>query len=118
MFSSLEIIMALSRTVFFQKKTHMEQYLHYGSHHFPTQKIWVLNTLATRALRISDDDHLDEEKAHLLKVFGENGYSRSQGLKDFMNASKGPRQKLMMDDVMVKFIYLLFKVLLTRSLGF
>ena len=61
----------------FRKKTHTEQYLHSGSHHFPAQKIGVLNTLATRALRISDDDNLDEEKAHLFEVFEENGYSRS-----------------------------------------
>ena len=70
---------------------HTEQYLHSDSHHFPAQKLGVLNTLATRALRISDDDDLDEEKAHILRVFGENGYSRSQGFKAFMNASKGPR---------------------------
>jgi len=43
----------------FWKKTHTEQYFHANSHHFLTQKFGVLNTLATRALRISDDDHLD-----------------------------------------------------------
>ena len=101
MFSSLEIIMALSLTMFFGKR-HTEQYLHSGSHHFPAQKLGVLNTLATRARRIFYDDHLDEEKAHLLKVFEENGYSRSQGLKAFMNASKGPRQKKIMDDAIGK----------------
>jgi len=48
---------SLSRKVF-QKKTHMEQYLHANSHHFPAQKLGVLNTLATRALRISDEKAL------------------------------------------------------------
>ena len=35
----------------FRKKTHTEQYLHAGSHHFPAQKFGVLCTLVTRALR-------------------------------------------------------------------
>jgi len=42
------------------KKTRMEQHLHANSHHFPTQKFGVLNTLATRAMRILDKDHLEE----------------------------------------------------------
>lgn len=59
----------------YPKKTHTEQYIHANSHHFPAQKIGVLNTLATCALRISDDDHFSKEKSHLLKVFVHNGYS-------------------------------------------
>lgn len=34
----------------YHKKTHTKQYLHANSHHFPTQKLGVLNTLAIRAL--------------------------------------------------------------------
>jgi hypothetical protein len=34
----------------------------------------VLNTLATRAIRISDEEHLDQEKDHLTKVFKSIGY--------------------------------------------
>ena len=45
----------------FRKKTHTEQYLHAGSHHFPAKKLGVLNSLATRALRISDESHLEGE---------------------------------------------------------
>jgi len=44
----------------FRKKTHVEQFLHASSHHFPTQKFGVLSTLATHALRISDDSHLQQ----------------------------------------------------------
>ncbi len=62
----------------FRKKTHTEQYLHANSHHFPAQKLGVLNTLATRALRVSNENHLKEEKAHLLSVFFNNGNSRHQ----------------------------------------
>lgn len=72
----------------FQKKTHMEQHLHAISHHFSAYIFWVLSTLATRALRISDDSHLEQEKSHLLEVFGKNGYSRSQSLKAFHKACK------------------------------
>ena len=30
----------------------------------------------------------------LLNVYNKNGYSRSQGLKDFQNAEKGPKSKI------------------------
>ena len=43
----------------FRKKTHTDQYLHASSHHFPSQKFGVLSTLATHALRVSDDSHLE-----------------------------------------------------------
>lgn len=72
----------------YRKKTHTEQYLHADSHHFPAQKMGVLNTLATCALRISDKESLDGERSHLLDVFVENGYSRQLGRKAFLRASK------------------------------
>ena len=68
----------LSHSVF-RKKMHTEQYLHADLHHFPAQKTGVLNTLATRALRISDSESFDKERSHLLDVFVENGYSRHLG---------------------------------------
>ena len=71
----------------------MEQYLHANSHHFLAQNLGVLNTLATRDLRVSDDNHLNEEKAHLLSVFFNNGYSRHQCIKAFLKAEKGPKAK-------------------------
>ena len=49
----------------------------------------MLCTLATRVLRIFDDNSLESEKSHLLEVFEKNGYSRSQGLKAFQKAYKG-----------------------------
>ena len=78
---------------FFRKKTRTKQYLHAGSHHFPAKKLGVLNTLATRELRISDKYHLEGEKTHLLSVFCKNGYSKSQGLKAFLKAERGPLVK-------------------------
>jgi hypothetical protein len=44
-------------------------------------------------LRISDDEHINEEKTHLLKVFKDNGYNEHLGIKAFQNASKEPRDK-------------------------
>jgi hypothetical protein len=55
--------------------------------------ITVMNTLATRAFRISNDEHLEEEKKHLLNVFKNNGYKKHQVTKDFQNATKTPRNK-------------------------
>ena len=62
----------------YRKKTHTEQYLHALSHHHPNQKLGVLNTLFTRALRISDNDHLESEQEHLRNVFMSNGYNLTQ----------------------------------------
>ena len=46
-------------------------------------------TLVIHALRISDDNSLESGKSHLLDVFENNGYSRSQGLKAFQKVHKG-----------------------------
>ena len=56
----------------------MDQYLHANSHHHPSQKRDVLNTLITRAIRISEEDHLQQEKQHLHDVFLMNVYSRNR----------------------------------------
>jgi len=74
----------------FQKKTHTNQYLHASSHHFAAQKLGVLNTLDTHALRISDEKNLAKEKAHLLDVFIKIGYSRHLVQKSFLKAWKEP----------------------------
>ena len=36
----------------YRKKTHTDRYLHTDSHHLPTQKSGVLNTLVTKTIRI------------------------------------------------------------------
>jgi hypothetical protein len=68
--------------VVYRKKTHTENYLHANSHHHPNQKLGVLKTLATRAIRISNETHLEQEKDHLSVVFKNIGYKH----KDIMNA--------------------------------
>ena len=62
----------------FRKSTHTENYLHADSHHHPSQKFGVLNTLAITTLRISHSDHLDEEKKHLVSVFKSIGYKEKE----------------------------------------
>jgi len=83
---------SLSHSMFW-KKTHTEQYLHAYSHHFPAQKMGVLNTLATHALRISDNESFDKERSHLLNAFVENGCSRHLGQKAYLKASKNALNK-------------------------
>ena len=75
----------------YRKKTHTDRYLHANSHHFPPQKVGVINTLVTRALRISDKDHIKEEIDHLTKFFKDNGYSSGQIRKSIASAKK-PRK--------------------------
>ena len=45
----------------YRKPTHTDRYLHANSHHFPSQKLGVINTLITRALRISDKERMEQE---------------------------------------------------------
>jgi len=78
---------------FYRKKTHTKYYLHAYSHHHPAQKLGVLNTLSTRAFRIFDDEHLEEEKNHLLNVFKDNEYKKHHVIKAFQNSTKIPRNK-------------------------
>ena len=59
----------------FRKETYTEQYIHVDSHHHPSQKLGVINTLSRRALKISNKDHIDEEQKHLIQVFMKNGYN-------------------------------------------
>ena len=75
----------------FRKKTYIEQYLYSNSHHHATQKFDVLNTLATRALRIYDDIHISGENVHLLEVFISNGNKIHQRLKAFQKVEKGKK---------------------------
>ena len=50
----------------YRKPTHTEQYLHVDSDHRLAQKLGVIKTLATRDLKISDKEHLDQERKHLI----------------------------------------------------
>lgn len=73
----------------FRKKSHMDNYLHAGSHHYPAQKTGVLLTLFTRAFRISDKTHVEEEIEYLKKSFINSGYSN----KDINKAIQRARSR-------------------------
>lgn len=64
--------------------THTNNYLHVDSHYYPTKTIGILNTLALRDIRISDNEDLDQELEDLTKVFRKIGYKN----KDIFKAIK------------------------------
>ena len=76
----------------YRKKIHTEQYLHALSQHHLNQKMGVLNTLITRALRVSDKDHIESEKEHLHGVFLSNGYSPTQ-INKYLTRTKSHENK-------------------------
>ena len=92
----------------YRKNTHTDRYLHADSHHFPPQKIRVINTLVTKALRISDKEHIKEEIDHLEKVFEDNGYSGRQFRKVVASANKpkGCRMKENDKDININKVFL------------
>ena len=71
----------------------MDFYLHAKSHHHPAQKIGVINTLVTRAMRLSDEEHIEQELRHLKEVFITNGYNKEQVNRAILKAKKTPRTK-------------------------
>lgn len=95
----LDVLLSIMEVVSigFSLKNYTDQYIYASSHHFLVQKIKVLNMLATRAIRIYDDNHLEDAKSHLLIFFEYNGYRKHQGLRAFQRASKGHRIKETLD---------------------
>ena len=73
----------------FRKKSHTNNYLHADSHHHPAQKIGVLQTLFTRACRISDDNHTDEEITYMKRTFTSLGYNSKSILTAIKKAKSG-----------------------------
>lgn len=71
-----------------RKKTHTESYLHASSHHHPTHRMGVLNTLAMRAIRIFDEEHLEQEKDHVTKVFSSIGYKNKDIKREISRATE------------------------------
>ena len=57
----------------YRKYTHTDRYLHAKSHNCPTQKISIINTFATRAIRVPDNEHLYQEIKYLKEVLMTNG---------------------------------------------
>ena len=77
---------SLSHQVY-RTKTHTDRCLNSSSHHHPSQKLGVLNTLAVRVHRILDQNYIVQEKNHLRNALHNNGYSNSQIQKSFHKAN-------------------------------
>jgi Reverse transcriptase (RNA-dependent DNA polymerase)/GIY-YIG catalytic domain len=58
----------------YRKPTHTNHYLNYNSSHPPAHKIGVVDTLLTRAFRLSDSDHLQDEINYTIKILIDNDY--------------------------------------------
>ena len=76
----------------FRKKTHTDNYLDADSHHHPAQKLGIINTLAIRASRICDVEHLKEEQGNLVKVFKSIGYKENDIRRTFRNPLGKPKK--------------------------
>ncbi|OXA38612.1 hypothetical protein Fcan01_26646 [Folsomia candida] len=62
----------------YRKNTHTNQYLHYNSFHHPSQKISVIDSLVTRALKLSDDTNMEEELKFVTDVLIGNHFPKSK----------------------------------------
>ena len=108
----------------YRKKTHTDRYLHADSHHLLTQKIGVLNTLVTRAIRISYEDHLYHEINHLSNVFQMNGYNKNQITKVIQKArNKSQKKNKNIEETKITLPYikgttdLIVRILQKRNIG-
>lgn len=72
-----------------KKKAHINSYIHANLHHHLSQKMGVFNMLFTRALRILDKEHVDEEIEYLRIFFLKNGYKRRDINKAIKKAKFG-----------------------------
>jgi len=73
----------------FRKKAHTDNYLDVDSHHHLAKKMGVLQSLFTRACRISDEIHTEEKATYLRKIFINLGYNK----KDIFKAIRKSRSE-------------------------
>lgn len=58
----------------YRKPTNTNKYLNYNSHHPLAHKIGVVDTLLTRAHRLSDETHIEEELGLTMDILRKNDY--------------------------------------------
>ena len=88
------------------KCTCFDKYLHSNSHHHPKQKVSVIKTLNTRASRISDPEHLEEELNHLYKVFINNGYQKNVIQKSIKESTTNNRKRKTLENPRISLPYI------------
>lgn len=59
----------------YRKPTHTDKYLHANSHHHPRHLNSVVTSLTNRAYDLCDEEHLQNELAHVQNVLRINGYN-------------------------------------------
>ena len=58
----------------YRKETNSENYIHFYSHHSKSIKSNIVSNMFTRALRVCDPQHLDQEIQHIFQSFMKLGY--------------------------------------------
>jgi len=61
----------------YRKPTNTDKYLDFKSHHPICHKLSVVDSLVNRALKICDDDKIDQELAHVIEVLHSNNYPKN-----------------------------------------
>ena len=88
--------------------TDIDRYVHASSNHHPSQNPGILHTLATRAVKILDNEHLEDELGHLSKALQSNGYNKKdigrafKRAKDISNKDKNTKKDIGNNDMNTK----------------
>lgn len=90
---------------------HIDRYLHKNSHHLPTKKSSIINTLVTRGIRISDKGHIEKKFKHLNNVLRKNGYQDKKNRKAIQKSrsSKNPHTRQLNEEGNTKKIFPYFQ---------
>ncbi|XP_069673690.1 uncharacterized protein [Periplaneta americana] len=83
----------------YRKPTHTNLYLNANSFHHQVQRMGILNTLAHRAVSISDPEQLDTEFQHLKLTLQQNGYLAKDITASLNRARHKKQQQHIMDSL-------------------
>uniref|UniRef100_A0A6P7FX31 Uncharacterized protein LOC114331948 n=1 Tax=Diabrotica virgifera virgifera TaxID=50390 RepID=A0A6P7FX31_DIAVI len=84
----------------YRKPTHTNRYLNTQSHHHPAQLSSVVNTLVSRSIRLSDDNHRPSETNSIRQTLLQNGYHKTQinrSIKKHLNPIPSNKENLQLD---------------------
>jgi len=90
---------AITKKVY-RKPTHTGRYLNYKSYHHISQKMSVVDALAYRAIKICDEEFLEEELNHIRGQLRHNGFpirfinSRIEMMKARVNQGKDEEEEV------------------------
>lgn len=81
----------------YRKPTHTDRYLHASSHHHPSQKLSVINSLVHRAFSVSQGPGLKQELNHVTNTLLENGYNK-RDIQRVIFRHSHPRPQIIKED--------------------